>query len=202
MSEMAVTAKALPAPAADDAPYAIRPITVDEYHRMLEAEILYEREPVELLDGQLIAMPREGPRHGASVAGLNEELVLRFAERARVRPGSTLRLSDLSEPQPDLALVRPRQDRYTTALPRPDDVLLLVEVTDSTLAYDRGKKLQAYARAGIREVWIVDLVHRRVEAFAEPREDRYESRRVAKPGESIAPCAFPEDALPVSSFLD
>ncbi|HTD33809.1 MAG TPA: Uma2 family endonuclease [Candidatus Elarobacter sp.] len=201
MSEMAVTAEAPPAPAADEAPYAIRPITVDEYHRMLEAGILYEREPVELLDGQLIAMPPEGPGHGSSVTGLNETLVLRFAGRAYVRPGNALRLSDVSEPQPDFAVVRLREDGYRDALPVPDDVLLLVEISDSTLRYDRGRKLRAYARAGIPEYWIVDLVHGHVDVFTEPNDEGYAGHRIARRDETLAPRAFPEDAIAVSSFL-
>jgi Uma2 family endonuclease len=188
-------------PQTDEAPYAIRPITVDEYHRMLEVGILYEREPVELLDGQLIAMPPEGPGHGSSVTGLNETLVLRFAGRAYVRPGNALRLSDISEPQPDFALVRPREGRYRGALPVPKDVLLLVEISDSTLRYDRGRKLLAYARAGIPEYWIVDLVHGHVDVFTEPNNEGYAGHRVAKRDEKIAPRAFPQDLIAVSSFL-
>ncbi len=181
--------------------FAIRPITADEYHRMLDAGILYEREPVELLEGQLIAMPPEGPVHSSVVSRLTDALVRRFSGRAIVRPGNALALSRVSEPQPDFALVRPRDDWYSGALPGPRDVLLLIEVSWSTLRYDRRDKLRAYARAGIAEFWIVDLVNRRVEVHAEPHELGYASSRSARPGESLAPRAFPEDAIAVESIL-
>jgi Uma2 family endonuclease len=201
MSEMAVTAEAPPAPAADEAPYAIRPITVDEYHRMLEVGILYEREPVELLDGQLIAMPSEGPLHAAVVSDLNALLLRTFDGRATIRPGNPVELDRLSEPAPDLALVRTRDERYRDRHPNPNDVLLLVEVSLSSLWYDRGRKLSAYARAGIREYWMIDLVHRQVVVFTEPRDDGYAKQRVVEREGSIAPAAFPNDPISVADFL-
>jgi Uma2 family endonuclease len=200
MSEMAAAATRIP-DTAPDHPVPIRPITVDEYHRMLEAGILSEREPVELLDGQLIAMPPEGPLHSDVVARLNAELVLRFTNRAVVRPGNPVTLSSVSEPQPDLALVRRRSAGYRTAHPVPDDVFLVVEVSHSTLRYDRREKLSAYARAGIAEVWIVNLVHRCVEVFAEPGDAGYRSSRVVGREDALAPRAFPNDVLSVASFL-
>jgi Uma2 family endonuclease len=198
---MAATATAPPAPQTDAAPYTIRPITVDEYHRMLEVGILYEKEPVELLDGQLIAMPPQGPAHASTFSTVVALFVRTFGDRALVRPGNPVELSRISEPEPDVALVRQREDLYSAAHPKPEDVLLLVEVSNTSLAYDRRQKLSAYARAGITEYWVVDLVHRRVEMFAEPRGDRYATHRVARPGHSIAPRAFPNDAIMVASFL-
>jgi Uma2 family endonuclease len=198
---MAATATAPPAPQTDAAPYTIRPITVDEYHRMLEAGILYEKEPVELLDGQLIAMPPEGSAHGAAVTGLTAELVKRFDGRALVRPGNSLRISDLTELQPDFAVVRYREDLYTGALPVPSDVHFLIEVSHSTLAYDRGAKLRTYASAGILEVWVVDVERKRVEAYTEPNAGVYAKTRVAEHGDSLAPCAFPADVIAAATFL-
>ena len=138
----------------------IRPITVAEYHRMLEVGILYDREPVELLDGQLIAMPPEGPPHVGAVMALTESFVQRFAGRAMLRPGNPVTLDDTSEPQPDIVLVHRRDDWYKSEHPGPADVFLVVEVSKTSLAYDRGRKLRAYARNGIPELWIVDLVER------------------------------------------
>ena len=201
MSEMAaIPATTIPEPP-PDRPARIRPITVDEYHRMLEAGILYEGEPVELLDGQLIAMPPEGPLHTSVIAALNAELVLRFVNRAIVRPGNPVTLPPVSEPQPDFTLVPVRSDWYREAHPGPDDVFLLVEVSYSTLRYDRRDKLAAYARAGIAEVWIVNLVDRQVEVFAEPGNTGYRNSRVLGRDDSIAPRAFPDDAIPVAAFL-
>jgi Uma2 family endonuclease len=179
----------------------IRPITVAQYHHMLEVGIVYEREPVELLDGQLIAMPPEGPRHRSTVMALNELLVQRFAGRAMVCPGNPVELDGTSEPQPDVALVHRHDDWYKTGHPQPPDVFLVIEVSLSTLAYDRGRKLRAYARSGIAEVWIVNVAQRQVEVHAEPHELGYADSAVVGHDGTLAPRAFPHDAIAVSAFL-
>jgi Uma2 family endonuclease len=179
----------------------IRPITVAQYHRMLKFGIIAADEPVELLDGQLIAMPPESPLHGGAVVALNEILVQRFAGRAMVRPGNPMKLDKTSEPQPDLTLVHRRDDWYKSAHPRPADVFLVIEVSLSSLAYDRGRKLRAYARNGVPELWIVDLVHGRVEVHAEPHDLGYASSVIVEREGTIAPRAFADDAISVASFL-
>jgi Uma2 family endonuclease len=179
----------------------IRPITVAQYHRMLEVGIFYEREPVELLDGQLIEMPPEGPVHSSAVMRLNELLVERFAGRAMVRPGNPVELDNTSEPQPDLTLVHRHDDWYESGHPRPPEVFLVIEVSLSTLPYDRGRKLRAYARSGVAEVWIVNLVHRQVEVHAEPHELGFASSIVVGRDGTLVPRAFPNDEIPVASFL-
>jgi Uma2 family endonuclease len=179
----------------------IRPITVAQYHRMLEVGIVYEREPVELLDGQLIEMPPEGPLHRSAVIMLTELLVQRFAGRAMVCPGNSVELDDTSEPQPDFMLVHRRNDWYKSGAVRPTDVLLVIEVSSSSLAYDRGRKLRAYARNGVPELWIIDLVHRRVEVYAEPHDLGYATSMVVDRDGTVAPRAFPDDAIDVASFL-
>jgi hypothetical protein len=187
--------------AADDDGVRIRPITVDEYHRMLEVGILYEGERVELLDGQLISVPQESPVHAGIATRLTALFLRHFDGRAMVRPGNPVTLPPLSEPQPDVALVRPRASEYLDIHPGAGDVLLAVEISRTTLRYDRGRKLRVYADAGIAEVWIVDLVHGRVEVFTDPAGGAYASARVAKNDESIAPRAFPDDPIPVASLL-
>jgi Uma2 family endonuclease len=179
----------------------IRPITVAQYHRMLEVGIVYEREPVELLDGQLIAMPPEGPLHRSAVMMLTELLVQRFAGRAMVCPGNPVELDDTSEPQPDFTLVHRHDDWYKSGHPRPADVFLVIEVSLSTLVCDRGRKLRAYARSGIPEFWIVNLAHRRVEVYTEPHELGYAGKLVLDRDGALAPRAFPDDVIPVASFL-
>jgi Uma2 family endonuclease len=179
----------------------IRPITVGQYHRMLKVGIIAAHEPVELLDGQLIAMPPESPLHGSAVMALTEILIQRFAGRAMVRPGNPMKLDKTSEPQPDLTLVHRRDDWYKSAHPGPADVFLVVEVSLSSLAYDRGQKLRAYARNGVPELWIVDLVHRRVEVHAEPHDLGYASSVIVERDGTVAPRTFPDDAIAVASFL-
>ena len=132
-------------------------LTRDDYHRMGAAGILGENDRVELLDGQLVDMSPIGPRHALVVDALNELLVTAFAGRARVRVQSPVVLDDGSEPQPDLALLRWPWRGHPQSHPEPDGIFLLIEVADSSLDFDRRVKLPLYARAGVREVWIVDL---------------------------------------------
>ena len=128
-----------------------------DYYRLGEAGILGEDDRVELLEGQLVDMSPILPRHAIVVENLTERLITGFASRARVRCQNPVVLDDGSEPQPDLALVRRPWSGYPQTHPGPEDIFLLIEVSDSSLAFDRTVKLELYARAGIPEVWIVDL---------------------------------------------
>lgn len=181
--------------------YRHRPITVDEYHRMGEAGILGPDERVELLDGELIAVPPMGERHASSVERLNWLLVTRLNGRAGVRPGLPATISRISEPEPDFAIVERRADFHASGHPRPPGTFALVECADTSLRYDRGKKLSAYARAGIAEYWIVNLVDACVEVYAEPNDVGYAKPRVARPGESLAFATFPEVVFTVAELL-
>ena len=118
---------------------------------------------------------------------------------ARVQ--NPLRLDDGSEPEPDLMLLRPPKSRYRTRHPGPEDVLLLVEVSDSTLTFDRTTKLALYARAGIADVWVVNLVQGQIEAFFDPADGLFRGQRVCGRGESVAPRAFPDCVLTVDDVL-
>ncbi len=132
-------------------------LTVDEYYRMGRAGVFAPDARVELIEGEVIDMAPIGTRHASAVKKLNALLSAAAHGRAVVAVQDPLRLSDASEPEPDLMLLRPRADFYAQAHPTPADVLLLIEVSDSTAAYDRGIKVNLYARHGIAEVWIVDL---------------------------------------------
>ena len=132
-------------------------LTRCDYYRLAEVGILAPDDRVELLEGQLLDMAPIAPRHALVTDNLNELLVGRFASRARVRCQEPVVLDDGSEPQPDFALVRRPWIGYPHTHPGPTDIYLLVEVADSSLSFDRTVKLELYARAGIREVWIVDL---------------------------------------------
>jgi Uma2 family endonuclease len=132
---------------------------------------------------------------------LAELFVQRFAGRATVRFGSPIRLDGISEPQPDLALVRRREERYLKGHPTPQDVSLLIEVSITSLSYDRRRKLSAYARNGIPEYWIVNCVDRRVEVYTDPHELGYASTSFVERGGSVAVRAFPDVVIPVDAFL-
>ena len=178
-----------------------RRFTVDEYYAMAEAGILTEKDRVELLDGEVIAMPPIGSWHAGHVNRLNRILLPALLQRAVVSIQGPVRLSDVSEPEPDVMLLKPRDDDYTGGHPGPEDVLLLIEVADTSVEYDRGAKLSAYARAGIPEVWIVIRGERRIYAYTGPSADGYASMRRVGRGESIAPMAFPDVVLEVGKVV-
>lgn len=138
-----------------------RRFTVHEYHRMGEVGILREDDRTKLIDGELIEMAAIVTRHFTCVNRLTHLLVGNVGDDVIVSVQNPVRLNEYAEPQPDVALIRSRD--YSESLPTPEDVLLLIEVSDTTLAHDRGLKLARYAQAGIPEVWIVDLKGEKVE---------------------------------------
>lgn len=151
-------------------------ISVDAFHRMGEAGILGRDDRVELIDGEIIDMSPIGALHAAIVARLASYFSQRVGDKAVVWCQNPLRLDDISEPEPDIAILRPRADFYTTAHPGPADVLLVIEVADTSLAYDLGTKVPLYARHGIPEVWVIDAATRRTSVFRWPTGDREPGR--------------------------
>jgi Uma2 family endonuclease len=140
-------------------------LTVADYYRMAEVGILDPEARVELIDGEIIDMAPPGSPHAATVNYLNEVLMHAVEGRATLIVQNPVRLGNYSEPQPDLALARRREDFYRERHPQPDDVLLLVEVAASSLKFDRDTKLPLYARHGIPEFWLVDLGSRRLTRY-------------------------------------
>jgi Uma2 family endonuclease len=132
---------------------------------------------------------------------LTHALTRSCGDRAIVRVQGSIRLGLHSEPQPDIALLRPRSDFYETAVPGPESVLLLIEVADASLPYDRTVKLLLYARAGIREVWLVDLVRNQVEVHREPTPEGYQREETLGPGNRLVPMALPEVSLSPAEIL-
>jgi Uma2 family endonuclease len=148
-------------------------LTVDEYHRMGEAGVLAPDARVELIEGEVVDMAPIGTRHAAAVKRLNQLLLQSVGTRAIVSVQDPIRLGARSEPQPDLALLKPRADFYASALPAAADTLLVIEVADTTASYDRQVKAPLYARHGVPELWIVDLELGLVRFYRAPQEDRY-----------------------------
>jgi Uma2 family endonuclease len=168
-------------------------LDVDDFYRMAEAGILKRHDRVELIDGELIDMEPIGQGHEATVGGLNEALVLACAGRAIVWPQNSLRLNRLNVPQPDFTILHRRADLYATGeRPTPKDVLLLVEVADSSLNFDRTVKLPLYAQAGIAEYWIVDLKRKTLFVHRKPAGDGYGDVTTHVAGERIALALAPE----------
>lgn len=168
-----------------------RRFTADEYQEMGRAGILGEDDRVELIDGEILAMSPTGPPHFGTVNRLNHLFVRLVGDTVIVHVQSPVRVDPYSEPQPDLSLLQHRADYYATAPVQPADVLLAIEVAQSSLAFDRTVKAGLYARSGIREYWIVDLNDRRVIRHAEPVDGRYQVVDEVAPDTLVAPRLLP-----------
>ncbi len=190
-----------PARADVETPPARRLFTVGEYYAMASAGVLADGERLELIDGEIIAMSPIGNEHSASVDLAAHLLGPAASGRANVRIQNHLRLDERNQPEPDIALIKWRDDFYRHRAPGAGDVLLLIEVSDSSLSYDRNVKLALYARFLIPEVWLANIPARAVEAYSEPVDGKYATARVYRPGETISPAAFPDIALPVSELV-
>ncbi len=175
--------------------------TADEYEAMGRAGILGEDDRVELIEGEIVEMAPIGPGHARSVNDFTERFVVHFRDVAIVSPQNSIRLGRYSEPQPDLVLLRRRADRYGNALPSAEDVLLVVEVSDTTVAADRGVKVPLYGRAGIPETWVADLPHDVLHVYREPVDDGYRVVQTLRRGDRVAPLAFPDRELEVAELL-
>jgi Uma2 family endonuclease len=175
--------------------------TVDAFRRLAEAGILTEDDRVELVDGELVRMSPIGDRHMAAVNRCNRLFSRTAGERALVSVQNPVDLDPYNEPQPDVALLRPRADDYARGKPGPPDLLLVVEVADTSLAYDRQTKLPRYAATGVREAWLLDLEADALEVHREPRPDGYALIRRYRRGERASPEALPDVALAVEDLL-
>lgn len=183
------------------APSRVR-ITVDQFHRMGEVGILPPGNRIELLDGEMINMAPIGSRHADTVNRLAAAFLRSLADAAVVSIQNPVQLSALDEPQPDLMLLRQKPEGYRDALPTAADVLLLIEVSDTTLKYDQEEKLPLYAKHGVVELWIVDLVSRRLEVYREPRAGQYRVKLERAARDTMSPQAYPTVELDLSKLLD
>ena len=172
-----------------------RLFTADEYHRMAEAGVLGPDDRVELVDGEIVEMSPIGSPHAACVDRLNVLVQRLGSVQAIVRVQNPIRLDAHSEPQPDLSILKYRADFYSAAHPAPADVLLVVEVADTSLPYDRDVKIPLYARAGIAEAWLIDLASATVDVFTQPTPQGYRQSRRASRGDRLVSLAFPAATL-------
>lgn len=174
--------------------------TVGQYHQMIESGILTDRDRVELLNGEIIEMSPVGRRHAACVDRLTELLILQLASRAIVRAQNPIRLSNDSEPQPDIAILRRRDDFYATGHPQPADIFLVIEVADTTIEFDRGIKIPNYAQENISEAWLIDL-NAAVEIFQEPTAQGYLKYQRLQAGQRLTISNFPDVQISVDQIL-
>ncbi len=180
---------------------ARRAFSVADYHRMGEAGILGEDDRVELIDGEVRQMSPIGIPHAAIVKRYTALLSPQVGKTAIVSVQNPIQLNYTSEPQPDLALLRYRDDFYAKTAPKAADVLLIIEVSDSTLIYDRLEKLPRYTLAGVPEVWLTDVTDEAVECYTEPQGDQYATKQTFKRGQRISVQALPIISLSLDNIF-
>jgi Uma2 family endonuclease len=182
-------------------PLATRRFTVDEFHRMAVAGIFHEDDRVELLDGHIVEMTPIGPGHSGCVGALTALLARQIGDTTLLWVQNPVRLGIHAEPQPDVALIQARPHGYRSEHAGPDDILLVIEVADTTPERDRDDKIPLYAQAGIPDVWLVHLPAQSIVVHREPRAGHYTSIHTARRGETLAPLLLPGIRLAVNDIL-
>jgi Uma2 family endonuclease len=175
--------------------------SVDEYYRMAKAGLFSEGPHVELIEGEVIEMSPIGSRHAGCVDYLNSRLALKVGRLAIVRVQGPIRIDEYSEPQPDLALLKPRRDSYRRSHPTPSEVLLVIEVADTSVNYDRNVKLPLYTRSGIPEAWLIVLAKDSIEVHSEPKNGKYQKVQRLKRGKTLTSTIIPDLTLDVADIL-
>lgn len=184
----------------------LRRISVSEYHKMGEAGIFSEDERIELIDGVIIEMSPIGSEHAATVKKINRLFSSNLSSnKAMIGIQDPVILDDGTEPQPDVTLLKPRDDAYASGHPRPEDILLIVEVADTTVEEDRTVKLPRYAACGIPEMWLVNIPERKIEAYHTPVGEGgnagYKVRVEYREGDTLSPETFPNVKIDVAEVL-
>jgi Uma2 family endonuclease len=178
-----------------------RLFTVDQFHQMAEAAIFGEDDRVELLAGEIVDMAPIGSRHAGCVTLLTHLFAPHVGEAFQLRIQHPVQLDDYSEPQPDVAVVKARANFYRDAHPRPADVLLLIEVADTSVEIDRAEKIPLYAASGVPEVWIVDLNAGHADVYRDPTRSGYLKHETVGRGGSLRPAALSQVELPADSLI-
>jgi Uma2 family endonuclease len=176
-------------------------ISTDRYQRMVATGVLTQRDRIELIEGDMLDMAPIGMQHSAITARLNELFLLSLSRSATVVLGGPVNLGEFSEPQPDLMLLKRRADFYGTRIPEGADVLLLIEVSDSSLSFDQGVKLGLYARYGVVEYWVVDVAGKRVVTYQEPTASGYLRKFEFRATDAVTPQAFPQVKIAVGDVF-
>jgi Uma2 family endonuclease len=175
--------------------------TVDQYHQLEKIGVLTEDDRVELIHGEIVEMAPIGERHFGHVNRFNYIFSRLFGDRALLHIQNPVRLGPRIEPEPDVVLLKPRDDFYETGVPTPADVLLLIEIADSSVEYDRNTKVPLYGQAGIVEYWLVNLVQDQIVVYRDPSPTGYRTVQVFRPGDAIQPLLFPDVTIAVSDVL-
>ncbi|MEH1778672.1 Uma2 family endonuclease [Nostoc sp.] len=180
--------------------------TIDEYHRLIELEFLKENDRIELICGELIQMVAKGTPHTVCGSILCRQLDRLLGDRAVIRGQDPITLSNQSEPEPDVAIARGKDEDYLAHHPYPEDIFLVIEISDSTLDYDQTTKLKIYAEAGISDYWIVNLNVRQLERYSQPYQNaqgefNYLTKQISLPHQSVAVPGFEDVLLDLSRIF-
>lgn len=178
-----------------------RKFTVEQYHQMVDVGILTENDRVELIRGEIVEMTPIGRRHSACINRLVRLFTQLLGESIILSPQNPVELDDASEPQPDVTLLQPRPDFYESGHPQPQDILLLVEVADTTVESYRQIKIPLYAENNIIEVWLVDINEQCIEVYREPSANGYQNVQRFVRGQNLSILAFPEVIISVDEVL-
>jgi Uma2 family endonuclease len=175
--------------------------TVDEYHRMWDAGILPEENRFELIRGEIIEMPNPKPPHSGRVNRLTHLFTSRLRDSIVLSVQNPSSFDEMSEPVPDVSLLKPRSDFYSERHPLPEDVLLVIEISYSTFRFDSKIKAPLYAEAGIREYWIINIPSNSLEVYTLPVLGQYTHHQIFKHGQTISPQAFPAVTFSIEEIL-
>ena len=179
----------------------IRQLTSTEYYGMMESGIIREGERVELILGQIFTMAAKGTRHTLSTRKLFKQLLALIGDRADVQSQDPITLPNNSEPEPDIVIARLRSDDYVNSHPSPADIILVIEVADSSIKFDREIKAPLYAAAGISEYWIVNLIDNHLEIYRQPEGSLYTSIQIITPPRSASLPQYTEIILDINDFF-
>ncbi len=170
----------------------IHKFTVQQYHLMHEAGVFAEGDRYELINGEIREMSPIGIKHAVCVTKAARLFQIKLGDQTIIWTQNPIRLSNYSEPQPDLAILKWRDDFYASALPTPEDILLIIEVADSTIAYDRDVKRLLYAANGIPEMWLFDLNQQIIEGYSQPSASGYKRSQRYEQGDTLSLLTFPD----------
>ena len=176
-------------------------LTVQKYQEMIEAGMFTSDDHIELIRGEIIEMSPIGRKHIASVNRLNAILSQKLSDQVIVSIKNSVELDDNSAPQPDVALLKKRDDFYRDSVPNPRDIFLIIEVADTTIKSDRDIKIPLYAEANINEVWLVDTNNQLIEVYRQPFNGVYRQKQTFLLGESISILAFPDVTIAVNDVF-
>ena len=180
---------------------ATKKFTVEQYHQMAEATFFAPEERLELIRGEIIEMSPIGLKHATVVKRLNNFLTYQLHNQAIIGVQDPVQLDNFSEPQPDISVLKMRSDFYELEIPKSQDILWLIEVSDKSLKYDQEIKLPLYAESKIHEVWLVNLNNNTLEVYRNPQNNIYQEEQILQVNQSLSSLAFPNLIIDIKEIL-